>query len=1081
MIGCESPQDEKKAFELIPPSKSGVNFRNDLTYSERLNTYTYRNFYNGAGVAVGDINNDGLVDIYFCGNQVDNKLYLNKGNFQFEDITEKAGVACKDVWSTGVSMADVNNDGLLDLYICKAGPKGGENRHNELFINNGDLTFSERSKQYGIADEGLSIHAAFFDYDKDGDLDFYLLNNSLRSVGRYDLRKDQRMETDSLGGNKLYRNDGEYFTNVSSQAGIYTSFIGFGLGVTISDLDRDGWQDIFVSNDFFEKDYLYLNQGDGTFKESLESVISETSMGSMGADIADINNDGYPEIYITEMLPEREERYKTKTLFEDWDKYQSNLENGYYEQFTRNAFQLNNGPNGTTPISFSEISRITDLHATDWSWGALIFDYNNDGLKDIFVANGIGKDLTDLDYVKFYSNNREFIAKYKKDSLVLTKMIDAIPSVPLPNFLFENQGGLNFKNRSQTLGLADSTFSNGAVYGDLDNDGDLDLVVNNINGPGFVYRNNSDSTRAHFLMLTLTTTNGTTAVGAQVEVYLGDTVLYQEVTPIKGYLSSVDHRVHFGLGAATTADSLVIQWPNEAITVRKNVPANSFQSYVQPSNEPEKNDPIRLGAQLLSEVPAMLNYTHEENDFTDFNRDRLLFEMHSNEGPRVAQGDVNGDGLPDIYLAGAKDQAGELHLGTPNGGYKQMVSTPFDEDAQCEDTDALFFDSDNDGDLDLYVTSGGNEFGMGSNWLKDRLYINDGNGRFSLSTSLLPNLRESSSFVASIDFDNDQDMDLVVGTRLRPFLYGVPPTSYLLENDGAGKFKSRPDLAPGLTDIGMITDGSVADLDGDGDQDMILVGKWTGVHVIQNDSGTFENSREIKHSKGLWNTVEVADINGDGRPDIVAGNLGENTRYRASPDQPLRMYINDFDRNGSVEQITCQFEGSEAYPIHMLDDLTKQLPSLRKRFSKAADFKSKTIEEIFSPEELERAVVREVQTLSSMAFINQGGGEFSGTKLTTEAQFAPIYAIEILDLNGDQRQDLLVAGNFTRSKPEWGIYKASFGQVLLGESGGAFQSLSHAESGFFIKGEIRDMLHLRNEKKILIIRNNSFVSAFKYE
>lgn len=1082
-MSCQESADTPSVFRKISPSESGLDFRNELVYNERLNTYTYRNFYNGAGVAVGDINNDGLQDLYFCGNQVDNKLFLNLGDLKFRDITDAAGVGSPNIWSTGVSMADVNGDGLLDIYVCKAGPKGGENRHNELFINQGDLTFTEESKKYGIADEGLSLHAAFFDYDKDGDQDFYLLNNSLRSVGVYDLRQDQRLETDTLGGNKLYRNDGGHFTNVTLESGIYSSFIGFGLGVTIADLDRDGWQDIFVSNDFFEKDYVYINQGNGTFEESLETLISETSMGSMGADIADLNNDGYPEIYVTEMLPESEQRYKTKTLFEDWDKYQSNLKNGYYEQFTRNAFQLNNGPNPVSgSISFSEISRLTGAHATDWSWGALIFDYNNDGFKDIFVANGIAKDLTDLDYINFYSNNRELVAKYRKDSLVLTKLIDQIPSVPLPNYFFENSGGMDFNNKAIELGLSDSTFSNGAVYSDLDNDGDLDLVVNNINDDSFLFENTSESNGNHYLMLDLRLPDSSIAVGAQVEIRIENQLMYQELVPVKGYLSSVDPRMHFGVGTAQQIGELKISWPNGATSTETNIAADQLLKRVQPALTPTLSNPFMVDP-LLSETTTPIEYQHVENDFEDFNRDRLLFEMHSNEGPGVAQGDVNGDGLEDLYLGGAKGFAGELYLQQNDGRFTKNQT--FTEDQDAEDIDALFFDADQDGDADLYVASGGNEFGVGSKWLMDRIYFNDGKGNFTKKTTSLPGIRESASFVTAADYDGDGDADLLIGTRLKPFLYGVPPNSYLLQNDGTGNFKDITNsAAPALQQIGMATDGQWFDLENDGDMDMVLVGKWMGVKVITNEAGKFSlqsKALNLAGSNGLWNTLEVADLNQDGYMDLIAGNMGENTRYRATAEKPLQLFINDFDQNGSVEQITCQYEGDQAYPIHLLANLTKQLPGLRKRFSRAEDYKSKTMEELFTPAQMANAIKLKVETLQSSVFINQQGKGFIREALPDNHQIAPIYGLLPIDLNADGHTDLVTGGNFTKSKPEWGIYKASYGNVSLGTASNEWQPLRHEASGFFVTGEVRRIIALKNSNRILVVRNNSGISCFSYE
>ncbi|MEL7004508.1 MAG: CRTAC1 family protein, partial [Bacteroidota bacterium] len=628
-------------------TSTGIDFANELRYTETINAYTYRNFYNGAGVATGDINNDGLIDLYFAGNQVDNKIYLNQGNFKFEDITLSSGLSCSGVWTTGVSMADINGDGWLDIYVCKSGPQGGKNRYNELFINNGDLTFTEKAKEYGLNDEGLSTHAAFFDYDKDGDLDIYLLNNSGRSVGLYDLREGQREIRDSLGSNKLYRNDGDYFSDVSELAGIYGSSIGYGLGVTIADLNRDGWQDIYVSNDFFERDYLYFNNGDGTFTESLEEVINEISIGSMGADIADLTNDGFPEIYVTEMLPDRWDRVKTKALFENWDKYQANVSNGYYHQFSRNVLQLNNGfiPNDTNEsVHFSEIARFTNLYATDWSWGALIFDYNNDGNKDIFVANGVGKDLTDQDYINYYANNNVELTKARRDSTLLTNLMDKIPSEALPNYLFHNYGDLRFENKAKDLGLDQKTFSNGAAYADLDNDGDMDLVVNNIDAPASVYRNNtSELENTNYIQIALSGKGrNSAAFGTQIEVYAGGQYYFSEQTPVKGYMSSVDPRIHFGLDQSAVVDSIVVTWPDATTSRLYNVNSNQIIELDQREVDvQQKNrEPSESSTWFTEQSKIFKTYTHTENSFVDFNRDQLLFEMFSNEGPVSATADV---------------------------------------------------------------------------------------------------------------------------------------------------------------------------------------------------------------------------------------------------------------------------------------------------------------------------------------------------------------------------------------------------------------------------------------------------------
>lgn len=1075
--------DETAMFQLLTPKQTNIRFVNQLVSTEEFNTYTFRNFYNGAGVALGDINNDGLIDIYFAGNSVDNKLYLNKGNFQFEDITTKAGVACAGVWSTGVSMADINGDGWLDIYVCKSGPPGGMNRYNELFINNQDGTFSEQAKTWGIADEGLSVHAVFFDYDKDGDLDCYLLNNSLRSIGTgSDLDKINRSVRDPQGGNKLYRNDGNRFTDVSEPAGIYGSAIGFGLGVTIGDINSDGWQDIYVSNDFFEKDYLYINQQDGTFKEDLENWMREISMGSMGADMADLNNDGLPEIFVTEMLPATNDRYKTKAQFENWDTYQRKVASGYYHQFGRNVLQLNNG-DGT----FSEIGRLTNTHATDWSWGALIFDMDSDGKKDIFIANGIYKDLLDQDYVNFYSNPERVREIIQKEQQAVLKLIEAMPSQALANYAFHNEGDLVFTNQAEAWGLSQPSFSNGAAYADLDNDGDLDLVINNVNMPPFIYNNLTKEQTGHqSLSITLQGEGKNTfGLGAQVFLYSGNQVFYQEQAPMRGFQSCVDHRLHFGLGDLKRIDSLVVLWNGGKKTILTEVATNQLLTIRENEAIPQIHSKVTVGDApiftALVEVSKL--FKHEENNFSDFNRDRLLFQMLSAEGPKIAVGDVNGDGLDDFYIGGAKDQSGALFVQLKNGNFQPTNQALFEQDKISEDTDALFFDADGDGDLDLYVASGGSEFPESASALIDRLYFNDGKGNFKKSNQILPAGRfESTACVKSADFDGDGDLDLFVGIRLRPFLYGVPNNGYLLENDGKGNFTNRTkQLAPELENLGLITDAAWLDANGDGTLDLIVAGEWMPLTLLSNQNGTFRkqaNAFGETEMNGFWNCLKVADLNNDGQPDLVVGNHGLNSRLRASSTYPIRLYINDFDQNGTVEQVLTQYEKEIAYPLVLRNDLLAQLPELKKKYLKFEQYQAQTMEDMFTIQQLEKSIQLSIHELRTMVFFNQKGS-FTPKLLPIQAQFSPNYGIEIADFDGDGHLDILLGGNFYRSKPELGIYDASYGVFLKGNSKGDFQALSNSKSGLLVKGEIRDFAMLNN-KKLLVARNNDTLLGFSY-
>ena len=1086
---CKSGRSDlsKPLFTLLDSKQTNIDFINKVEYTEEYNTYTYRNFYNGAGIGLGDFNNDGFPDIYFCSNQTGNKLYLNRGNFVFEDITEKTGVACMGSWSTGVSVADLNGDGFSDIYVCKSGRPEGSNRSNELFINNGDLTFTEKAKEYGLDNFGLSNHASFFDYDRDGDLDCYLLNNSFQSVTDFDMKPGQRLILDTLGGNKLLRNDNGHFVNVTGEAGIYGSKIGFGLGVSVGDLNRDGWPDIYISNDFFERDYLYINNRNGTFTEFLEDQMREISAGAMGADMADINNDAWPEIFATEMTPEGNSRLKTKALFEKLEAYQNKINNGYYHQFARNVLQLNNS-NG----SFSEIGRLSGVAATDWSWGALIMDIDNDGWKDIFVANGIYKDLLDLDFLNVYSNPAIMRSMIKSEEKPILRLIDMIPSVKVSNYAYHNNGDLTFTNLSQHWGLSTPSFSNGAAYGDLDNDGDLDLVVNNVNMPPFVYRNEANKQPgSNFINLRLKGLGlNTSAISANVTLYYDSRINYLELIPARGFQSSMDNRLHFGLGESSSIDSMIVNWPDGRCTLLRNVAANQFLTLDEKTLVQECPDIKEKQAPAVFKKVKKINgldFLHKENDFNDFERDALLFQMLSNEGPHIAVADVNGDRLGDIYICGAKDSPGELFLQESGGHFRRSAEKIFEEDKISEDTDCEFFDADGDSDIDLYVASGGNEFPLSSSALADRLYLNNGKGRFIKSDQILPAGKyESTSCVRHADFDGDGDADLFVGIRLQPFSYGVPANGYLLENVGHGNFLDvTKDKAPGLTGAGMITDMVWTDVDNDEDPDMVIVGDWMPVKVCLNNNGFFTDESEkygLLNTEGWWHVITAKDINGDGNTDFILGNHGLNSFFKAAADRPVTMYVNDFDLNGTVEQIICTYNGDKSYPVPMKDDLVKQIPSLAAKYVKFDDYKDQTIEDIFSADVLHRSIKLNARIMESCVMINSGKGTFNLICLPIEAQFSPVYAIAADDFDHDGICDIIIGGNQYLAKPQTGIYDAGYGLFLRGTPNGMFKAITPMQSGFFTKGEIRDLtlLNLNEERIIIVARNNDNLQFYKY-
>ena len=1071
ILSCDSKNSENTLF-LLKDISTGVTFQNTLNYTERLNPYTYRNFYNGGGVALGDINNDGLLDIYFTGNLVDNKLYLNKGDWKFEDITKNSGVSCKNSWATGVTFIDINYDGLLDIYVCKAGPPSAStNRHNELFINNGDLTFTEKSKEFGLNIIGLSVQASFFDYDKDGDLDCYLLNNSIKAVGNYDFIKDQRTIPTS-SGNKLLKNENNVFIDVTNKAGIFSSAIGFGLGITLGDYNNDDWPDIFISNDFFERDYLYVNNKNGTFIEDLTNQFGSISMGSMGADAADLNNDNHIDIMVTEMLPKNIARQRTKTLFESWNKYDLAVKKGYHHQFSRNALHRNMGNN-----TFLEISRFSGVAASEWSWASLLFDADNDGLKDIFISNGIYKDLLDRDYLTYMANEDQVRDMMKRDKAIMNKLIDLMPSQAVPNAAFKNEGGFKFSSQSQEWGLDTPSFSNGSAYGDLDNDGDLDLVVNNVNMPAFLYENTTDATQNKSISIELKgNKKNTFAIGAKVEIFYSNNYGQLENFPSRGFQSSVSPKLILGVGSANVIDSLIVKWPNGVIENHKNLETNTSYTF----KEPEVDNTIYIPSSpvtednFLEKASPLFNFVHKENNAVDFNKEQLLPEMFNNEGPSIVSADINNDGSKDFYIGGARGQSGVLYISdTYNNSFKSSTE-PFSKNARSEDTDAVFFDSDNDGDLDLYVSSGGKSFSKFDYSLKDRLYINDGNANFSLSTTAL-NFDEliSTSTVSVCDFDDDGDTDIFIGERFKTNAYGLPCSGYILTNNGNNNFKISQPKA--LNKIGLITDSYWADINNDNQKDIIVAGEWMPISVFINKNGKFINKTKefgLSQTTGFWKTIKVLDINNDGKLDIIAGNKGQNTFFKSD----TRMYVSDFDNNGTIEQIICHKINDKYYPILDRDELISQIISLKQKLLFYKDYASADITSIFSKEQLDKSIILDVKMLNSGLFVNNND-KFSSTDLPCEIQYSNIEAIEVLDINEDGFLDIVFGGNQYLIKPQFGIQDASMGWLLLGNEKDEFNRVFTLN----IRGQIRDFCFVKidDESYMLSAINNDSLKFHK--
>jgi hypothetical protein len=1077
--GCGS--GEPTLFERLPADVTGVTFVNEVPETPELNIVNYLNYYNGGGVAAGDVDGDGLADLYFTSNVGADRLYRNLGGFRFEDITEAAGLGTTTGWKSGVTMADVNGDGHLDIYVSTVTHRAMRGR-NVLYVNDGDGTFTDRTAEYGLEHAGYSTQAAFFDHDGDGDLDMYLLNHSTHEQ-RGSVFNPQVRERHPLAGDRLFRNDGNRFVDVSVEAGIFGGAEGYGLGVVVSDLDLDGCPDIYVANDFDEGDFLYHNNCDGTFTESIARAMGHTSRASMGVDAADFSNDGRPDVVVLDMLPERQDILTTSANADDYSVHAQRLAAGYFPQYARNTLQLNRGRG-----RFSDIGYLAGVQATDWSWAPLFADLDNDGRKDLLVTNGIYRRPNDLDFFTFVMDRR--VQAALQDSLTaerLDTVLGRMPQVRIPNHAFRNDGDLTFTNVADAWGLGGADFSTGATYVDLDNDGALDLVLHNVNGPAGIYRNRARIlTPNHFLAVRLEGAGGNTGgLGAKVFVHHGGTVQLVEQMPTRGFQSAVDPRPHFGLGASVRVDSLTVVWPDGRAQTLRDVAADQTVTLVQEAATGRyaygATGPDPLFADVTARAGA--EFTHRENLFFDYTREPLLPHQLSAEGPALAVGDVNGDGLDDVYVGGAKWQAGVLLLQRRDGTFRQSPVTVFQADSLHEDVDAAFFDADGDGDLDLYVVSAGNEFWGQQAPLQDRLYVNDGRGRYERSVDRLPPFFANGACVVPGDFDGDGDLDLFVGSRVLTRRYGVMPRSYLLRNDGAGRFEDvTEDLAPGLALAGMVTAAAWADYDGDGRLDLIVVGEWMPVRVFRRENGRFVDRTDeagLAGTNGWWNSVTVTDLQGDGRPDLVLGNLGLNSHLRASRDEPARLYVHDFARNGSVQQILTIYRHGVSYPLASRDELIRAIPALRDRYPSYAAFGAARIEDVLPKADLEEAEVLDAYTFASAVAVNGGDGTFTLRSLPVEAQFAPIYAALPGDFDADGSVDLIVAGNTSAVPPVRGQYDASYGLLLRGDGAGGLSSVDLAVSGLVIAGEVRGLGLVRSAggARIVVARNGAPVQV----
>lgn len=1079
MISCDSskrdkdPKEIKGGLELLSSQQTGVAFNNSITESETINHIYYNQIYSGSGVAIGDLNNDGLPDIYFGGNQVEDKLYLNKGELQFQDISKTSKINQSPGWTWGITMADINSDGYLDIYVCRNGESmNPADRKNKLFINNKDLTFTESASEYGIADKGFSSQAVFFDMDNDGDLDMYLVNQipDSRLFKRYKNIPKKRYQ---LYKDKVYRNNGGKFKEVSKDVGLADGFT-YGLSVSASDFNNDGWTDLYISNDYDEPDFLYYNNGDGTFKNVILDKIKHISRFSMGTDTGDINNDGFIDLLSLDMAAEDHYRSKTNMRSMNAQEFKEMIDKGDHHQYMFNTLQINNGFG-----EFSDIANIAGIAKTDWSWAGLIVDLNNDGFKDIVVSNGVKKDVRNNDFLTGLNE------KLKTDSQDFYDMAKLAPSNPLPNYIYKNKNGYEFENVTKKWGFDIPSFSHGLSYADLDNDGDLDIVTNNMGSEASIYKNN---TTGNYLKVEFEgSEKNKFGYGTKVVIYHNNKIQISENRVTRGYFSSKEPNLFFGLGKDKIIDSIKIIWPENKTKVYRNLSVNKtiVAKYSEAENRNFKNNHLNTLFTNTNPQNIGLDFVHKENEFDDFAEEVLLPHKLSNNGPFSLTADVNGDDLDDIFIGGAANQEGVLYIQNKDGSFKKSKSNPWVADKNSEDLGAVFFDIDSDGDQDLYVTSGGSEFKQGSPLLKDRLYINNGIGSFTKKEQAVPNIFESSQTVKPSDIDNDGDLDLFVGTRLIPGKYTYPASSYILINENGVLKKAATKIAPNLEKIGMVSDAVFSDIDQDGDEDLLIVGEWMTIKVLENTNGQF-NDVSIKYglddtSRGIWWSITANDIDNDGDEDYIIGNLGKNNKFKASKEHPFKVFTNDFDGNGTNDIVLAKFYKDDYVPLRGKECTTQQMPYVGEKFKDFHSFASSKLIDILPEETVEDAVVYEISSFKSIVLINENGN-LNSKVLPIEAQTSPVKSSIVEDFNNDGFKDLFIVGNHYGVEVETVRYDSGYGSIFLGDGENNFKFLPPNSSGIYIPSDSRFISSfetLNKEKMYLITNNDSSISLFK--